>query len=137
MFDEITSRNKKILENALSNFKDLLTLRKKKILNLAFLASEVGINKKDYENMLNFEKELYESVVKSLTKADKDKKLEMHGDSQNEQKHKLVRFTEEVPAFLDMNGNEIGPFQKGEIANLDIELLEILSKDNRVEIMEN
>lgn len=133
---EIVLRNKKKIENAMSSFNDLFVLRKKKILNLAFIASEVGINKKDFENMLNFEKLLFESLVKSLEKSDRDKKSEMQGDIE-ELKHKLVRFLEEVPAFLGMDGIEFGPFGKGEIANLDIAIVDILSKDKRVELIED
>ena len=48
MFSDVSLRNKKKLDNALSSFKDLLRIRKKKILNLAFVAAEVGINKKDF-----------------------------------------------------------------------------------------
>ncbi len=136
LFSDMVIKNKKKLENAMSSFKDLLLLRKKKILNLAFIASEVGINKKDYENMLNFEKDLFESVGKSIEKANKDKNLEMCGNNENQSKHKLVRFLEEVPAFINANGEEVGPFNKGEIANLDIDIVSILSLDNRVEMID-
>ena len=68
MFSDIAIKNKKKLENAMANFKELLRLRRKKILNLAFVASEVGISKKDFENLLGFEKELFEEIVKSLKK---------------------------------------------------------------------
>ena len=49
-FSDMSLRNKKKLENALSSFRDFIRIRKKKILNLAFVSSEVGINKKDFEN---------------------------------------------------------------------------------------
>jgi DNA replication initiation complex subunit (GINS family) len=135
IFSDMVVKNKIKLENAMANFKDLLTLRKKKILNLAFIASETGINKKDFENMLGFEKDLFESIVKSLEKSDKDKENEMQGNNENEVKHKLVRFLEDVPAFLNIDGEEIGPFNKGEVANLDNEIVDILSSDKRVELI--
>ncbi len=135
-FSEIAIKNKKKLENSITSFQDLLRLRKKKILNLAFIASETGISKRDSENLLNFEKELFDSIVKSLEKSNKNKDNEMKQDADSEKKHKLVRFVEEVPAFLDIEGNEIGPFSKGEIANLDNEIVNILSQDNRVELMD-
>ncbi len=136
MFNDMVLKDKKKLENAISSLKDLLRLRKKKILNLAFVASEVGIEKKDFENMLGFEKELFETLVKSLEKSNKDKDSEMKGGSSNELKNRLIRFLEDVPAFLDMEGEEIGPFKKGEVANLSTDVVEILEKDNRVEIID-
>ncbi|MBT7706021.1 hypothetical protein HN747_01095 [archaeon] len=133
MFSDISLKNKKKLENAMTSFKDLIRIRKKKILNLAFVAAEVGISKKDFENMFSYEKDLFESVVRSLEVAEKDKATEMSGESNHDSKHKLVRFLEDVPPFLDFEGEEVGPFEKGEIHNLEVELVDILEQDNRVE----
>lgn len=137
LFSDMAIKNKKKLENALSSFRDLLRIRKKKILNLAFVASEVGIGKKDFENLLSFEKELFEEVVKSLERADKNLTADMSGVQKDERKHGLVRFLEDVPKFLGFDGNEIGPFEKGEIANLENEILGILEKDKRVELIDD
>ena len=135
MFSDMALRNKKKLDNALSSFRDLLRTRKKKILNLAFVASEVGIGKKDFENLLSFEKELFEECVKGLEKAEANMNADMAGTNKEERKHELVRFLEDVPEFLNFNGEEIGPFGKGEIANLEKEIVEILDKDQRVEVL--
>lgn len=137
LFSDMAIKNKKKLENALSSFRDLLRIRKKKILNLSFVASEVGISKKDFENLLSFEKDLFEEVVKSLERAEENMNAEMSGDQKDELKHKLVRFLEDVPEFLDFEGNEVGPFDKGEIANLENEIVEILEKDKRVEVIDD
>ena len=136
MFSDMAIRNKKKLENSMASFKDLLRLRKKKILNLAFVASEVGISKKDFENLLGFEKDLFEEVVRDLEKAEKQKETEMSGNTNGDLKHKLVRFLEKVPEFLNFDGEEVGPFEKGEIANLENELIEILQQDKRVEVID-
>jgi len=136
MFSDMMIKNKKKLENAMSSFKGLLRLRKKKILNLSFVASEVGISKKDFDNLLGFEKDLFEEIVRSLEKADKCLNSEMSGKESIEQKHVLVRFLESVPEFLNFEGEEIGPFEKGEVANLEREVIEILEKDKKVEIIE-
>jgi DNA replication initiation complex subunit (GINS family) len=136
LFSEIAIRNKKKLENALSSFRDLIRIRKKKILNLGFIASEVGISKKDFENLLGFEKDLFEEVVKSLEKAEKNLTDEMSDTEKAELRHRLVRFLEDVPEFLDFEGEAVGPFKKGEIANLETEIVEVFSKDSRVEILE-
>ena len=52
---EATGRSKKQLENSIALFKELIRLRKKKVLNLAFVATETGMMKRDYENLLTFE----------------------------------------------------------------------------------
>lgn len=135
-FSEVALNNKKKLENALSSFRDLIRIRRKKILNLAFVAAEVGISKKDFENLLSFEKDLFEEMVRGLETSEKNMNAEMIGSGEGEQKHKLVRFIEDVPEFLGFEGEEIGPFKKGTIANLEVELIDILEKDKRVEVIE-
>lgn len=137
MFSDIAIRNKKKLENAIVSFKELLRIRKRKILNLAFVASEVGISKKDFENLMSYEKDLFEDVVRALENAEKQKEDEMSGGGNEHFKHQLVRFLEDVPEFLNFEGEEIGPFEKGEIANLESEIVEILQKDKRVEVLDD
>jgi DNA replication initiation complex subunit (GINS family) len=136
MFSDLAMKNKKKLENALTSFKDLIRIRKKKILNLAFVAAEVGISKKDFEHMFGYEKDLFEGVVKSLESSEKDKSTEMSGETKTEFKHRLVRFLEDVPPFLNFEGDEIGPFEKGEIHNLEADVVGILEKDKRVEVID-
>ncbi len=134
-FSDATIKSKKKLENAISIFKELLSRRKKKILNLAFVASETGISKRDFENMLFFEKELFESVVKALEKTDQNLNEGMAGEKV-ENNFLLVRFLDSVCTFLNTEGEEVGPFNKGEIANMDKEVAEILQKDGKVEVLE-
>jgi len=57
IFSDAISKTKKQFENAVSLFKELMLRRKKKLLNLSFVATETGISKRDYENMLSFEKD--------------------------------------------------------------------------------
>ncbi len=136
LFSDIAIKNKKKLDNAVSSFRDLLRIRKKKILNLAFVASQVGISKKDFENLLPFEKDLFEELVKALERAEKNQNADMNGSVKDEKRHRLVRFLEEVSAFLGFDGSDIGPFSKGEVANLESEIVDILEKDKKVEILD-
>ena len=53
IFSDVIIKTKKQLENAVLLFKQLMLRRKKKILNLVFIASETGISKQDFENMSN------------------------------------------------------------------------------------
>ena len=136
LFSDMAIKNKKRMYNAVSSCRDLLRIRKKKILNLAFVASQIGISKKDFENLLGFEKDLFEELVKSLERAEKNQTVDMTGKSKDESSHRLVRFLEDVPEFLDFEGNDVGPFKKSEIANLESEIVAILEKDKRVEIID-
>lgn len=136
LFSEAIDKEKKKFENSKAVFKEILMRRKKKILNLAFIASETGISKRDFENMLPYEKELFESVVKSLEKAEELINAEMSGENL-ENSFTLVRFLEDIPAFLNSDGEELGPFSKGEIANIDKDIAEILEKDKKVELLED
>jgi DNA replication initiation complex subunit (GINS family) len=135
LFSDLAVKNKKKLENAIAIFKELLIRRRKKILNLAFVASETGISKRDFENMFDFEKDMFESLVKALENADKDLNGLINGVKE-EHNNELVRFLEEVPEFLDMEGETIGPFEKGEIANISKEIVEILLKDKKVDLID-
>ncbi len=136
MFSDVVLKSKKRLENAMALFKELLLRRRKKVLNLAFVASETGISKKDFENLLDFEKELFEDIVKSLEKADKNLSGSMIVGGKVESSFKLVRFTSHVDEFLDLEGETLGPFAQGEVANLNNEIVNILVQDKKVEVLE-
>jgi DNA replication initiation complex subunit (GINS family) len=136
VFSDSTSKNKKQLENAVTLFKELMTRRKKKLLNLAFIARETGISKKDFENMLDFEKNLFDKIVKGMKDADKKISEIMKNKKVEESSNVLVRFKEDVEEFLDGEGNKIGPFDEDELANLPKEIVSILRDSEKVEIIE-
>ena len=136
VFSEATTKIKKQFENAVTLFKELMTRRKKKILNLAFISIETGVSKKDFENMLPFEKELFDKVVKGMKEQDK-KVNDLMSKDRKDGKHVMVKFKEDIQKFLDEEGEEIGPFEEGEIANLPKSIVNILSDDNKVEVVED
>ena len=74
--------------------------------------------------------------MKALERAEKNQATDMTGSANNERKHQLVRFLEDVPEFVGFDGEGVGPFEKGEVANLENEVVEILEKDKKVEIIE-
>ena len=137
LFSDIAIKNKKKLENAHTSFRDLLRIRKKKILNLAFVASQVGISKKDFENLLGFEKDLFEELVKSLERAEKNQVADMSGGEKDKEcRHRLVRFLDDVPEFLNVQGDPVGPFVKGEVANLECDIVLVLEGDKKIEVID-
>lgn len=132
IFSDAIIKTKKQLENAISIFRELILRRKKKLLNLAFVAAETGISKRDFENMLQFEKELFDKIMRNIEDSDKKLTSMMNGENK-EAKHGLVLFKEDVEEFVGIDGNTIGPFKKGDIANLPKEIVRILMDAKKIE----
>ncbi|MBD3253287.1 hypothetical protein GF386_06135 [Candidatus Pacearchaeota archaeon] len=136
-FSENILKTKKQYENSLAIFKELVLRRKKKILELAFIAAETGISKRDFENMLAVEKECFESIMKSLEREDKKINEVLKGTEKNEKtKNKMVVFVEDADEFLDLEGNKIGPFSKGDVVNISEEIANILIIDKKAEAID-
>ena len=126
LFQENIAKSKKQLENSIALFKELFRIRKKKLLNLVFVATETGIMKRDYENMLSFEKEIFDELVKSFNGFDKELSNALTGGAKKSLgKQRMVIFNQSVEQFVDMQGKLIGPFASGELANLENSVAEI------------
>ena len=134
LFGESIFQSKKQLENAIAIFKGLMLRRKKKLLNLVFIAAETGIMKKDYENMFEFEKKIFDSLIKSFEEGDKDLSAILNNKKENheEEKNKMIIFNEDTEQFVDMNGKLIGPYNKGELVNLDSKVCKILVENKKL-----
>jgi DNA replication initiation complex subunit (GINS family) len=136
-FSDSVMKIKKQLENAMTLFKELIIRRRKKILNLVLIATETGISKQDFENMLSIEKELFEELMKCMDSS--DKKLESglnNGVNEKEQKNDLILFLSDVDEFMGFEGESMGPYKKGQIANLPKEIAKILVDGKKAEIIE-
>jgi len=127
LFNDSAFKVKKQFENSISIFKELILRRKKKLLSLVFVAAETGIMKRDYENMLFFEKEIFDKLVKAFEEGDMELSKLMAGRKETQiDINKLIMFSQDVEQFVDMNGEIIGPFVSGQLANLKSEVSEIL-----------
>jgi DNA replication initiation complex subunit (GINS family) len=138
-FSESIMKTKKQFENSVAIFKELMLRRKKKILDLAFVATETGISKRDFENMLLIEKECFDAIMKSLEKEEKKISETLKGVDEQEEtksKNKMIVFIEDVVEFVDLEGNKIGPFKKGDFANISEEIANILIVDKKAEAIE-
>jgi DNA replication initiation complex subunit (GINS family) len=137
-FSETILKTKKQFENSIAIFKELMLRRKKKILELAFVAAETGISKRDFENMLALEKDIFDAIMKSLEKGDKEieKILKGTGSKEEKPKNKMIVFIQDTEEFLDLEGNKLGPFKKGDAANLAEEISNILIVDKKAESVE-
>ncbi len=132
-FSDTILKTKKQFENSIAIFKELMLRRKKKILELAFIAAETGISKRDFENMLAVEKETFDSIMKSLEKSDKKVGEILKGIDEEKPSNKMVVFIEDSEEFLDLTGTILGPFKKGDVANVSEEIANILIIDKKAE----
>lgn len=131
-FSDSVLKTKKQFENSISIFKELMLRRKRKILDLVFVATQTGISKRDFENMFAIEKECFDELMKAMERADKKIEDVLRGGL-IVNKNKMIVFIEDTEKFLDLEGNEIGPFKKGDIANMPEEISNILISDKKAE----
>lgn len=136
IFSEATSKSKKQLENALAIFRELMLKRKKKILNLVFVATETGIMKRDYENMLNIEKDVFDRLVKVCEEEDREISRILNDKSNKTEEKKMLLFKEDVEQFIGHTGVPIGPFKSGELVNLDNSIAQILVDSGKARFMD-
>lgn len=134
VFSDVIIKTKKQLENATTLFKELILRRKKKILSLVLIATETGISKQDFENMLPFEKTMFEDLMKSIDLSDKKLNDILNGNKE-EQKNELIVFKEYVEEFVGLEGEKMGAFEKGQIANIPKEIAKILVDSGKAEIV--
>ena len=135
VFSDVIIKTKKQLENAITLFKEVMLRRRKKILNLVLIAAETGISKQDFENMLAIEKELFEDIMKCIDSSDKSLSDALSGKEEETYKNELIVFKEDVEGIVDLTGEKIGPFQKGEIANISKEIASIFVSDGKADMV--
>jgi len=133
-FSDVIVKTKKQLENAIAFFKELIRRRKEKILKLVLIAAETGISKQDFENMLPFEKTLFEEMMKSIDLSEKRLSDILNGNKE-EQKNELVVFKEFVEEFVGLTGEKMGAYEKGQIVNIPKEIAKILIDSGKAEVV--
>ena len=136
LFSDDIIRLKKQFENSLSLFREIMRIRKRKILNLVFIASETGIMKRDFGIMLEFEQQLFEDLVKAVEAGDRALQVSLNGGAVVKSDTKMVIINQPIDAFVDMNGALIGPFDKGTLVNMDPAIADILVKDGKATLVD-
>ena len=137
IFSDVLIKTKKQLENAITLFQELLRRRRKKILNLVLIASETGISKQDFENMLLVEKSLFEDLMKCIEKSDKKLGELLNGQKEEtSQKNSLIMFLEKTSEFVAPSGEKYGPYAIGNFANLPKDIAGIFIEDGKAKLME-
>ncbi|MBR9705484.1 DNA replication complex GINS family protein [Candidatus Pacearchaeota archaeon] len=139
-FSDTILKTKKQFENSIAIFRELMLRRKKKILELAFVAAETGISKRDFENMLLVEKEAFDEIMRALEKSDKRVNETLKGvENINDEKskNKMIMFISNTDEFLDLEGNKLGPFKEGDVANVAEAIANILINDKKAEAIDD
>lgn len=134
IFSENILKTKKQLENALTLFKELILRRRKKILNLVLISPETGVPKEESSNLLGFEEKLFEDLINCLEVSDKRFSDLFDEHTKNAEKNEKICFLEEIEEFVDLEGNNIGPFGKTEIACLPKEISKIFLESGKAEV---
>ncbi|MBI2044264.1 DNA replication complex GINS family protein [Candidatus Pacearchaeota archaeon] len=127
-----STKTKKQLENARTLFKELIVIRRKKILNLILIAAEVGMSRRDFDNMMDFEKQLFNELMTCIENS--NKKISSVLENGNNGKEMLV-FKDDVAEFMGFNGERLGEFKKGQTATLPKEIAKILIEDGKAELI--
>ncbi len=133
-FSDTIVKTKKQLENAMTLFRELILRRRKKILSLVLIASETGISKQDFDNMITLEKDLFEELMKCVDISEKKLEQTFSGKT-DEKKNQLVVFKENLGEFISAEG-KIGPFERGQIANIPKDIAKILVEDDKADFVE-
>src|SRR3989344_373196 len=132
-FSDIITKTKKQLESATLLFRELIIRRRKKILNLVLIAAETGISRQDFDNMLDFEKELFNELMKCVDFSDKKLSQTLNGEQDKKKKNELILFKDSVAEFVGLDGGKMGAFEKGDIVNIPEEIAKILVDDGKAE----
>jgi DNA replication initiation complex subunit (GINS family) len=137
-FSDAVVKIKKQYENAIAIIKELIMKREKKIVNLALVAAKTGVSKRDIENMLENEKELFETITKKIEETEKQfNDMIEHGENKKDLKNQLIRFTQDTSEITDLEGNRLGPFKESDVANLPSEISEVLIKAGQAVLIES
>lgn len=136
-FSDGSVKLKKQIENAITLFRELIIRRRKKILGLILIASETGISKQDFENMLQIEKELFEEIMRTVEDSDKKLNGMLNGNvSEKTAENNLVLFLDNVDEFVGLTGESMGPYEKGQMANIPKDIAKILMQGGKIEVIE-
>lgn len=140
---EIVNTQKQ-LDNINKILKEFYEKRENKILQIALFSSRTNISVNDTENMLQEEKEFYETIKEVLNdyrvgilykllekKLPKIEPKDIKRDKKNSDKAKLIRFVSAIPKFVGNDMQEYGPYETEDIANLPLKIANLLVKKNR------
>lgn len=137
LFSDTVKMTRKQLENSLSIIKEIIAIREKKVLNLAFTAALTGVTRRDTEHLFDYEKELFDTAVRQLEQNQQTVNRILEGiHEEKDLKNLFIRFKEDVPSFIGSGGNELGPFKRGDVSNINKEIAEMLINDSKAALID-
>jgi len=73
--------------------------------------------------------------MKNINVSDKKLSESLNGDKGKPKKLEMVVFKKNVEEFLGLEGEKMGAYEKGQIANLPAEIAKILVDDGKAEVI--
>lgn len=151
IFDD-SAMNEKQLQNIKKIIKELYDRREKKVIQIALNKSRTNSKLIDTNNMLEEEKKMYEQFVEimcvfrkgilqnifegKIPEVQLEKVQEKQQETEDSQTDtKMIRFKGAVPKFVGKDLEIYGPFETEDVANLPIEIADILVNKERAELM--
>ena len=150
--DDEKKKVEKQIDNARRLIKEIYERREKKIINIALIKSRTKSNVMDTSAFLEHEKRFFDENVKVfdefrssvinkvISGNSPELKIENKITEKDEMKvkseeksTKLVRFLYSVPKFVGKELEEYGPFEEEDIANLPLEIADVLISKEKVE----
>jgi len=127
-------QTEKELHNINNILTDICSRRNKKIVLQALTNLNTRIH--DTEKMLPFEERFYNDTIKMLKENIKEFMSEFEKNAEEPKRTEMlsvrpVQFLEPVPSFLWNDGITYGPYNKEDIANLPLQIGEILIKEKK------
>lgn len=151
--DDEKKKVDKQIDNAKRIIKEIYERRERKIINIALIKSRTKSDIMDTSSFLENEKKIFNEIVRVLDDfrtniidniitgnspviKTENKVIEKEEPKTGENKQKntrLVRFLYSVPKFVGKELEEYGPFEEEDIANLPIEIADLLINKEKVE----
>ena len=134
---DLSSTKSRDFTNLKKMIEEIFSLREKKVLTKALVASKTGdIN---IEGLAIQEKKMFNEIL-SLLKKHNLVLQEIFSDSSKKQAKKKdlnnlsVQILLEVPSFVGADMKEYGPFKKGQVIELPLEIAKLLSERKLAEV---
>ena len=104
-------------------------------MNLVLIASETGTSKQDFDNMLDFERDLFEELIRCIQFSYKKINEVMNGKLEEFSKNEMISFIENVEEFIGFDGEVVGPFKIGDFVILPKEITKILIESGKAKLI--
>ena len=119
------------LQTATQRLQSILEMRERKLVNFTLSYVRSGAVP---ENMLDSEKELFESLVERIRDFHKKRDMALSSDKTS---FRAVVFLQEFPVFVGIDMGHYGPYKTGDIATVPEENARLLVEKGSAEFLES